>query len=153
TAVVEQTEHDHAVRALVLTGAGEKAFVAGADIKAMVGMRPDQALAFAGKGHALGDMLTNLSIPVIAAVNGFALGGGCELALASDFMYASPTAKFGQPEVKLCVIAGCGGTQGQLGRVGAARALELRMTGAMIGAEEALRLGLVNRIVPAEELI
>ena len=153
TAVVEQSEHDHAIRGLVLTGAGEKAFVAGADIKSMAGMRPDQALAFAGKGHALGDMLTNLSIPVIAAVNGFALGGGCELALACDFIYASPTAKFGQPEVKLGVIPGFGGTQRLLRRVGIARALELCMTGEMIGAEEALRIGLANRIVPADELL
>jgi enoyl-CoA hydratase len=153
TAVVEDSELDPTIRALVLTGAGEKAFVAGADIKAMADMRPEQALAFAGKGHALGEMLQALPIPTCAAVNGFALGGGCELALACDFIYASEKAKFGQPEVKLGVIPGFGGTQRLLRRVGLARALELCMTGEMIDAQEALRIGLVNRIVPAEELV
>ncbi|MCA9710173.1 MAG: enoyl-CoA hydratase/isomerase family protein [Myxococcales bacterium] len=152
TAAVEQAAAQASVRGLLLTGEG-KAFVAGADIAAMAGMSPDQALAFAGKGHALGQMLEALPIPTLAAVNGFALGGGCELALACDFVYASEKAKFGQPEVKLAVIPGFGGTQRLLRRVGLARALELCMTGDMIGADEALRIGLANRVLPPERLV
>ncbi|MEM7158383.1 MAG: enoyl-CoA hydratase-related protein [Myxococcota bacterium] len=149
--VVEATAGDD-IRGLLLTGEG-KAFVAGADIAAMSEMSPDEALAFAGKGHALGQMLGALPIPVLAAVNGFALGGGCELALACDFIYASEKAKFGQPEVKLAVIPGFGGTQRLLRRVGLARAIELCLTGDMIRADEALRIGLANRVLPPDELI
>ncbi len=134
-------------RGVVLTGAGGKAFVAGADIAAMQDMTADQAMTFASSGHAVGEMIATLPVPVIAAVEGFALGGGCELALACDFIYASQKAKFGQPEVKLGVIPGFGGTQRLTRRVGIARALELCLTGENIGAEEALRLGLVNRVV------
>ena len=140
------------VRGLVLTGAG-RAFVAGADIAAMADMDPPLALLFAGKGHAVGEMLQALPIPTAAAVNGFALGGGCELALACDFIYASEKAKFGQPEVKLGVIPGFGGTQRMLRRVGLARALELCMTGDMIDAAEALRIGLANKVLPPDELL
>lgn len=140
------------LRGLIVTGAG-KAFVAGADIAAMSGMAEDEAREFARQGHALGERLAALPIPVIAAVNGFALGGGCEVALACDFIYASEHAKFGQPEVKLGVIPGFGGTQRLLRRVGLARALELCMSGAIIDAQEALRVGLVNRVVPAAELL
>jgi len=153
TELVEETAISDTVRALVLTGGGEKAFVAGADIKAMSDMNPGEALSFAGKGHALGEELGAIGIPVIAAVNGFALGGGCELALACDFIYASSKARFGQPEVKLGVIPGFGGTQRMLRRVGQARALELCMTGEMIGADEALRIGLVNKVVEPEALL
>ncbi len=153
TAVLEQTGSDDAVRGLLLTGAGEKAFVAGADIAAMSNMDPEQALAFSGRGHAMGELLASLRIPTLAAVNGFALGGGCELALACDFIYAAHNAKFGQPEVKLGVIPGFGGTQRLSRRVGLARALELCMTGAIIDAAEALRIGLANRVVPREELL
>lgn len=153
TDVIEQTADNSAVRAMVLTGAGDKAFVAGADIKAMADMSPEQALVFAGRGHAVGELLASLSIPVIAAVGGFALGGGCELALACDFIYASERARFGQPEVSLGVIPGFGGTQRLLRRVGLAHALELCMTGALIKADEALRLGLVNRVVAPELLL
>jgi enoyl-CoA hydratase len=153
TELVEETAISDTVRALVLTGGGEKAFVAGADIKAMSDMNPGEALAFAGKGHALGEELNAIDIPVIAAVNGFALGGGCELALACDFIYASTKAKFGQPEVKLGVIPGFGGTQRMLRRIGQARALELCMTGEMIGADEALRIGLVNKVVEPDALL
>ena len=153
TELVEETAISDTVRGLVLTGAGDKAFVAGADIKAMSDMNPGEAMGFAGKGHALGEELNAIGIPVIAAVNGFALGGGCELALACDFIYASSKARFGQPEVKLGVIPGFGGTQRMLRRVGMARALELCMTGEMIGAEEALRIGLVNRVFEPEALL
>lgn len=144
---------DWSVRGLVLTGAGDKAFVAGADIAAMADMSKDQALEFASRGHAVGEMLSNLAVPAIAAVNGFALGGGCELALACDFIVASSKARFGQPEVKLGVIPGFGGTQRLLRRVGIARALELCVTGDMIRADEALRIGLVNRVVEPEQLL
>jgi len=143
---------DGRLRGLVLTGAG-KAFVAGADIAAMHEMSEDEAREFARQGHALGERLAALPIPVIAAVNGFALGGGCEVALACDFIYASEAAKFGQPEVKLGVIPGFGGTQRLLRRVGLARALELCMSGAIIDAAEALRVGLVNKVVPADQLL
>lgn len=149
--VVEATPGD-GVRALLITGAG-KAFVAGADIKAMADMGPEAALGFSGKGHALGEMLGSLPVPTLAAVNGFALGGGCELALACDFIYASEKAKFGQPEVKLGVIPGFGGTQRLARRVGLARALELCMTGDLIDAAEALRIGLANRVLAPEALV
>ena len=134
------------VRGAVLTGAGEKAFVAGADIAAMRDMSPQEALVFARKGHAVGELISNAKVPVIAAVNGFALGGGCEIALACDFVYASTNARFGQPEVKLGVIPGFGGTQRLLRRIGLARALELCVTGEMIRADEAFRVGLANRV-------
>jgi enoyl-CoA hydratase len=140
---------DGAIRGLVLTGAG-KAFVAGADIAAMSTMSESEAREFARQGHAMGESLASLPIPVIAAVNGFALGGGCELALACDFIYASESAKFGQPEVKLGVIPGFGGTQRLLRRVGLAHALELCMAGTMIDAAEAVRIGLANRVVPGD---
>ncbi|MBA3545491.1 MAG: enoyl-CoA hydratase/isomerase family protein [Nannocystis sp.] len=140
------------LRALILTGAG-KAFVAGADIAAMHEMSEDEAREFSRQGHTLGERLAALPIPVIAAVNGFALGGGCELALACDFIYASEAAKFGQPEVKLGVIPGFGGTQRLLRRVGLARALELCMSGEIINAAEALRIGLANKVLPADQLL
>lgn len=141
------------VRALVLTGAGERAFVAGADVAAMADMTEGAAYEFSRSGHAVADALATLTIPVIAAVNGFALGGGCELALACDFMFASENAKFGQPEVKLGVIPGFGGTGRLSRRVGLARALELCLTGDTIGAAEALRIGLCNRVLPLAELL
>lgn len=141
-----------AVRAAVLTGAG-KAFVAGADIKAMAELSPTEARAFAEAGHRLGALLEALPFPVIAAVNGFALGGGCELALACDFIYAADVAKLGQPEVTLAVIPGFGGTQRLARRVGIAKARELVYTGVTLGAAEALRIGLVNAVFPAEQLL
>ena len=140
------------VRAVVLTGAG-KAFVAGADIKAMAEMGEADARAFASAGHAVGEMIAALPVPVLAAVNGFALGGGCELALACDFIYASSKAKFGQPEVNLGVIPGFGGTQRLARRVGVARCMELCLTGEMIRADEALRIGLANKVFEPEELV
>lgn len=151
-AVSELARRANALRCVVLTGEG-KAFVAGADIAAMQGMTPTEASEFAGRGHLLGSALEALPVPVIAAINGFALGGGCELALACDFAYASERAKLGQPEVKLGVIPGFGGTQRLLRRVGVAMARELVYSGAMIDAQEALRIGLVNRVFPHDELL
>jgi enoyl-CoA hydratase len=144
---------DPQVRGVILTGAGEKAFVAGADIAEMKGHGPAEARALAELGHRVGDAIERLPKPVVAAVNGFALGGGCELALACDFIYAADKARFGQPEVNLGVMAGFGGTQRLPRRIGPARAMELLLTGDLIGAEEALRLGLVNKVVPAAQLL
>lgn len=146
-------EADPAVRCAILTGAGERAFIAGADIKAMSALTPRQARAFAELGHRLGDLIEGLRVPVIAAVNGYALGGGCELALACDFAYAARTAKFGQPEVSLGVIPGFGGTQRLARRVGIGRARELCYTGAIVGADEAVRIGLVNAVVEPGDLL
>lgn len=140
------------VRAAVLTGAG-RAFVAGADIAEMAQMNSVEACRFAEAGHRFSTMLEDSRFPVIAAVNGAALGGGCELALACDFIYAAEGAKFGQPEVNLGVIPGFGGTQRLMRRVGAARARELIYTGDMITAEQALAMGLVNAVYPAAELL
>jgi enoyl-CoA hydratase len=138
---------------LVVTGAGEKAFVAGADISEMSGMRLEEARSFARSGHVTLDAIEQLPVPVIAAVNGFALGGGCEIALACDFIYAAENAKFGQPEVKLGVIPGFGGTQRLLRRVGVAMAKEIVFTGRTLSAQEALAIGLVNKVVPQAELM
>ena len=137
---------DDAARVVVLTGAGEKAFVAGADIKYMSGLDPDQAKGWGALGHEAGRLLETMSKPTIAAVNGFALGGGCELALACDIRYASPRAKLGQPEINLGIVPGWGGTQ-RLARVcGIGVAKELIFSGRTVDAEEALRIGLVNAI-------
>jgi len=141
------------VRVVALTGAGEKAFVAGADIAEMQDLTPVQAQAFSEMGGALGAAIEGSEKPWIAAVNGFALGGGCELALACDFIYASDNAKFGQPEVKLGVIPGFGGTQRLARRVGVAKAKELCFTGDPIGAAEALRIGLCDAVFPQAELM
>jgi enoyl-CoA hydratase len=141
-----------ATRAVLLTGAG-KAFVAGADIAAMATMTTTEAARFSEAGHALCAGIEAAPFAVIAAVNGFALGGGLELALACDFIYAADTAKVGLPEVTLGVIPGFGGTQRLARRVGVGRARELVFTGRMVAAEEALRIGLVNEVVPAAELL
>ena len=132
---IEELRGRHETRVLVVTGAGEKAFVAGADIAEMSAMRLEEARAFARSGHVTLDALEQLPVPVIAAVNGFALGGGCEIALACDFIYASENAKFGQPEVKLGVIPGFGGTQRLLRRVGVAMAREIVFTGRTLSAQ------------------
>jgi enoyl-CoA hydratase len=137
---------DDDVGAVILTGAGEKAFVAGADIKYMSGLDVDEAKAWGALGHEAGSLLETMPKPTIAAVNGFALGGGCELALACDIRYASSRAKLGQPEVNLGIIPGWGGTQ-RLARVcGLGVAKELIFTGRVVDAEEALRVGLVNGV-------
>lgn len=139
-------------RAVLLTGAGTKAFSAGVDIDEMSGMTTAQAKERADLGHALCAAIEMLACPVIAAVGGFALGGGCELALACDFIYASDRAKLGQPEVNLGVIPGFGGTQRLARRVGIGRARELIYTGAIIDAQKALAMGLVNEVVPHDDL-
>ncbi|MGH7899504.1 MAG: enoyl-CoA hydratase-related protein, partial [Candidatus Binatia bacterium] len=144
---------DGALHALVLTGAGEKAFVAGADIARMVDMSPLEAKEFARLGQRVTSAIEDLPVPVIAAVNGFALGGGLELALACDWIIASEKARFGQPEVNLGIIPGFGGTQRLSRRIGAPRAREMIFGGEMIDAETALRWGIVNRVVPADELL
>ena len=149
---VARVGDDAGARALLVTGAGEKAFVAGADISAMQSMGPLEAQSFSEKGMGLTHALEALPVPVIALVNGYALGGGCELALSCDWIVASERATFGQPEVNLGIPPGFGGTQRLARVVGRALALELILTARQVKAEEALRIGLVNEIVPAERL-
>ncbi|MBX3228178.1 MAG: enoyl-CoA hydratase/isomerase family protein [Labilithrix sp.] len=144
---------DATVSCAILTGAGEKAFAAGADIGAMLDMTTERARFFSEVGHRICSSIERAPFPVIGAVNGFALGGGCEIALACDFLYASDKAKLGQPEVNLGIIPGFGGTQRLARRVGIGRARELCYTGDTIGAEEALRIGLVNGVVAGPELL
>lgn len=139
-------------RGLIITGSGEKAFVAGADIKEMTGLNEDQALQFAKRGQSIFHEANLLKIPVIAAVNGFALGGGLELALACDFIIASENAKFGLPEVSLGLIPGFGGTVRLTRAVGIHKARELTFTGEIINAQEALNIGLINHVVPQGDL-
>ena len=150
---VAQVAQTPSVRALILTGAGEKAFVAGADIGEMAQYTPQQALAFAMAGHRALGALEALAVPTIAAINGFALGGGCELALACDLLYASENAKLGLPEVSLSVIPGFGGTQRLTRLLGRARAMELIFTGDMIDARKAKELGLVLDVLPQDGLL
>lgn len=145
--------HYDDARALIITGAGEKAFVAGADIKEIHDLDEEKALAFAQRGQSIFHELTLLKIPVIAAVNGFALGGGCELALGCDFIYASENAKFGLPEVSLGLIPGFGGTVRMARAMGQRRARELTYTGGMVTATEAHAMGLVNKVFPQAELM
>ncbi len=147
-------DNDPECRAIIITGSGEKAFVAGADISEFADFDVSQGAELARKGQALlFDFVANLETPVIAAVNGFALGGGLELAMASHFRVASDNAKMGLPEVSLGVIPGYGGTQRLPQLVGKGKAMELIMTAGMIGAEEAKDRGLVNYVVPQEELL
>lgn len=141
------------VRAVILTGEGEKAFVAGADIKQFEAMDVRGSSRFAAEGQKLFTRFEELRVPVIAAVNGFALGGGLELALACDFIYASENAKFGLPECTLGLMPGFGGTVRLPRRIGVGRAREMTFTGAAISAQEALTLGLVNKVVPLTELL
>ena len=149
---LNKVEADPAIKVLVLTGEGDKAFVAGADISHMVKLNPLGSRQFAREGHELGFRLESLPIPVIACVNGFALGGGTELAMASDFIYASEKAKFGQPEINLGVMPGFGGTQRLPRLVGKGMAKELCMTGVIISAQEAKEIGLVNKVFPPDKL-
>ena len=151
--LAEQVEGDPAVRALIVTGAGEKAFVAGADIGELAEIDGDDGRKLAERGQAAFRALERLRKPVIAAVNGFALGGGCELAMACHVRLAAPNAKFGQPEVRLGLIPGYGGTVRLPRLVGRGRALEILLTARMVGAEEAERIGLVNRVVEGGALL
>jgi len=144
---------DAEVKLVILTGAGEKAFVAGADIAEMQPLDAITGRQFARLGHQLAALIEELPKPVIAAVNGFALGGGCELALCCDIRLASDNARFGQPEVNLGIIPGFGGTQRLARLIGKGRASELLMTGDMVDAAEAYRIGLVNKVYPATELL
>jgi enoyl-CoA hydratase len=144
---------DPAVRGVVLTGAGSKAFVAGADIAELSGQDGHAARARSLRGQAMVAAFETMGKPVVAAVNGFALGGGCELAMGCHVRVASETAKFGQPEVKLGLTAGYGGTQRLPRLVGEGRALQMLVTGETIDAQEALRIGLVTRVVPADQLL
>ena len=148
-----QAKDDSEVRVVILTGAGEKSFVAGADIAELQKHTPVEGKAWTHVGQSVLDLIENLGKPVIACINGFALGGGCELALACTMRIASENAKLGQPEVKLGVIPGYGGTQRLPRLVGKGQAMQLVLTGEMISAQEALRIGLVNEIVAAAELI
>lgn len=152
TLAFAQAAHDDAVRVVVLTGAGEKAFVAGADIGEMSALSPAQAQAFSRTGQRLMTAIERLGKPVLARVQGFALGGGMELAMACHLRIASEKAKFGQPEINLGLIPGFGGTQRLLRLAGRAAALELCLTGASIDAARARELGVVNRVVAPEAL-
>lgn len=152
-AALDEIEADEAIRVLILTGAGEKAFVAGADISELATFNALQAKLFARQGQLIIGRLQELSIPVIAAVNGFALGGGSEMALACDFIYASENAMFGLPEISLGLIPGFGGTQRLPRLIGVNRAKEMIFTGKMIPAAEAAQIGLVNKVVPQVSLM
>jgi enoyl-CoA hydratase len=160
TALLEDFSHaldeiaaDENIRVLVLTGAGDKSFVAGADINELATYNPLTAKNFARKGHTILAKLQELPIAVIAAVNGFALGGGTEIAIACDFIYASENAKFGQPEINLGLIPGFGGTQRLPRLIGINMAKELVFSGKMISAAEAEKIGLANKVVPQDQLM
>jgi enoyl-CoA hydratase len=149
---VKNASSNNDVKAIIITGAGPKAFVAGADIAEFVGLSVEQGMALAKAGQGVFRQIETCPKPVIAAVNGFALGGGCELAMACHLRIASENAKFGQPEVNLGLIAGYGGTQRLIQYIGKTKATELHMTADMINAEQALNLGLVNYVVPQDQL-
>jgi enoyl-CoA hydratase len=144
---------DPAIRALILTGAGEKAFVAGADINELAVLNPVEAQTYAARGQRIFRALETMPKPSVAAVNGFALGGGLELAMACSVRFASPNAKLGQPEIKLGILPGYGGTQRLARLIGRGRALELLLSGDPIDAAEAHRIGLVNAVVPQADLL
>ena len=151
--VFTQLKDDREVRVVILTGAGEKSFVAGADIGELQKNNPIEAKEYTHRGQAVLDLIENLGKPVIACINGFALGGGCEIAMACTLRLAGENAKLGQPEVKLGIIPGYGGTQRLPRLVGKGIAAQLLLTGEMISAQEAQRIGLVNEVVPSAQLI
>jgi enoyl-CoA hydratase len=150
---MEEVESNKDIKAVIITGSGNKSFVAGADISEFVGLSSGEGMDLARRGQDIFFRIENCSKPVIAAVNGFALGGGCELAMACHFRIAAENAKFGQPEVNLGLIPGYGGTQRLVQLIGKGRALEFLMTAGMIDAPAALQYGLVNYVVPQEELL
>jgi len=152
-AAFEDARDDEAVRGVILTGAGDKAFIAGADVSDLAHVTALQAEQSSRFGQEVLDLVENLGKPVVAAINGFALGGGCETEMACTIRIAAENAKFGQPEVKLGLVPGGGGTQRLPRIVGKGRALQLILSGEMITAQEAYRIGLVNEVVPAADLI
>lgn len=151
--VIEQIKNDEKVYVVIITGAGEKAFVAGADIEELSKLDAKRAIEFSQFGQSIFDKIENMDKPVIAAVNGFALGGGCELALACHIRLSSDKARFGQPEVNLGVIPGYGGTQRLARQINKGRAFEYILTGDMIPSNDAFRIGLVNRVYASDELM
>lgn len=151
--VIMNFENEETWKAAIITGAGQKAFVAGADISEFDGLTNEEGMDLARRGQEIFFKIENASKPVVAAVNGFALGGGCELAMACHFRIASENAQFGQPEVNLGLIPGYGGTQRLVQLIGKGRALELLLSGNLITAATALQYGLVNHVVPQEELL
>lgn len=152
-AAIDEVYNNVEIKSAIITGAGTKAFVAGADITEFVNLTVEQGKIVAQKGQTVFNKIENSPKPIIAAVNGFALGGGHELAMACHFRIASNTAKFGQPEVNLGLIPGYGGTQRLVQLIGKGRAIELMITGNMIDSDRALSYGLVNQVVPQEELL
>ena len=148
-----EVKHDRAVRAVIVTGAGDKAFVAGADINELARQTPAEGREHALRGQHVFDLIEHLGKPVVAAINGYALGGGCELAMACTLRIAADTARLGQPEITLGIMPGYGGTQRLSRLVGKGVALDLLLSGRQVTAAEALRLGLVNAVVPAAELM
>lgn len=151
--ILMKLRNDPTVKAIIITGSGDKAFVIGADIQAMAAMTADEGYEYSRFGQEVFALIEELPQPVIAAVNGYALGGGCEITLACDIRIASEKAKFGQPEINLGIIPGFGGTQRLPRLIGKTKAMELILTGEIIGAQEALNIELVNRVVAAEELM
>ncbi|MEP6614947.1 MAG: enoyl-CoA hydratase-related protein [Ginsengibacter sp.] len=150
---MDEVKNNADIKAVIITGSGNKAFVAGADISEFTGITQQEAMGFAKSGQDIFFKIENSTKPVIGAVNGFALGGGCELAMACHFRIASENAKFGQPEVNLGLIPGYGGTQRMPMLIGKGRAMELLLTGNMIDANTALQFGLVNYVVPGDQLL
>jgi enoyl-CoA hydratase len=150
---IDEVYSNHAIKSAIITGAGPKAFVAGADISEFQGLKHSEGMDLAHKGQYIFKKIEDSPKPVVAAVNGFALGGGCELAMACHFRIASENAKFGQPEVNLGLIPGYGGTQRLTQLIGKGRAIELLITGNLLNAATALQYGLVNYVVPQEELL
>ena len=152
-AAIDEVNNNAEIKSAIITGAGPKAFVAGADISEFGGLNKEQAMALAKRGQDIFFKIENCKKPVVAAVNGFALGGGCELAMACHFRLCSENAKFGQPEVNLGLIPGYGGTQRLTQLIGKGRAMEMLISANMIDANTALQYGLVNYVVPADDLL